>query len=165
MKQIRNMFAVLALVALTACGPLAAIGQIATNTPSSLADRTVIDEQAGITITLAYTAASKAAALAIPIAVATGAMSPATVRRIGELDNAAFAAVMAVRQAYLAANAASYGAALKQANAAITALLSAIGSRPSAQLSSPTAPTYEAALFGAARSHSLLAASGKATLS
>lgn len=122
MNRFRTLLFGLACFAVTACGPLAQLASIASTPPVAHADSTKLDEQVGITVTLAYTAASKAAALAIRTGLVTNV---ATIRRIGELDRQAYAAVQGVRQAYLAVNAASYTAALAKANAAVNALLSA----------------------------------------
>ena len=106
-----------AVLALAACNP-GVLGPILS--PSAIADRTKIDEQAGITVTLAYTAAARAATLAIR----TGMVKDrATIARIGELDTRAFRAVDAVRAAYNAGNSSAYVDALTQANAAIGELL------------------------------------------
>src|SRR5688572_27657533 len=110
--------AALGLLALSVagCSGLNTAAQVASTSPVEVANRTKLDEQAGITLTLAYTAVSKAAGLAIE----TGLIKDtALITRLGELDRAAYQAVMAVRQAYLAANSASYLAAMKQANTAI----------------------------------------------
>lgn len=95
--------------------------------PAAIADRTAIDEQVGLTITLAYTGASRAAALAIRT---RPALSPATIRKIGSLDRTAFAAVEAVRAAYKAGNSDSYAAALTDARMAVAALLTAATGEP-----------------------------------
>jgi hypothetical protein len=124
----RNLIVILCAVALASCGITTGV-LTPPESPGAVADRTKLDEQAGITVTLAYTAAAKAAALAIRTADAIGHPLPAaTVQRIGALDAQAYAAVQAVRQAYLTANAASYAAAIAQANAVIGNLLAAASS-------------------------------------
>ena len=91
--------------------------------PAALSDRTKVDEQAALTITLAYTGAARAAAIAIE----TGFVSdPATVRRIGHLDQVAYAAVKATNGAYRAGNAADYQTALGEARTAVSAFLAAV---------------------------------------
>lgn len=119
----KTIFALCTALALSACGVASMLTGIPTS-PSAVADRTKVDEQAGITVTLAYTAASKAAALAIRTGLVTSA---ATIKRIGELDTKAYAAVVAVHDAYKAANAASYGAAIAKANAVIGELVALAG--------------------------------------
>lgn len=90
--------------------------------PGSVASQTVLDEKGAIAVETAYTAAAKAAALAIR----TGVVSdPNTVRRIGELDNRAYASVKATRAAYNAGNASSYLMAFNQANTAVKAMFNA----------------------------------------
>jgi hypothetical protein len=101
MRRIGLLAACLALAA-TACTPLV---NAVTGGPGTVANKTVLDEQVGLTLTLAYTAASRAAGLAI----STGLVKDhATIVRIGQLDSKAYAAVQAVRAAYVAANSASY---------------------------------------------------------
>ena len=114
-----------ASLALALCGcsllPPAAGGSILPP-PSSFANSTKIDEQTGIAVTLAYTAAARAAALAIN----TGLIKDKpTIARIGALDRQAYAAVQAVRAAYLTANSDSYVAAIMNANSVVGALLTA----------------------------------------
>jgi hypothetical protein len=136
----------------TACTPLAAAEQIIRGSPVEVANRTKVDEQAGITVTLAYTAAAKAAALSIEVGLVK---DPATIKRIGVLDQQAYAAVLAVRQAYLAANASGYLAALSQANAALKSFMAAFSSAPTAELKPPVgANAYSSVMAGAIRAHS-----------
>lgn len=119
MKAIRGALAALALFSLTACpGPITSVP-----TPAEVADRTKIDEQAALTVTLAYTAAARAAALAIETSVVT---DRATIAKIGALDLKAKAAVDAVEAAYRAGNASSYAAALLAANDAVSQLLASV---------------------------------------
>ena len=108
---------------LSACGAVGAVGLAASApAPAVLADRTKIDETAGQLITTAYTGFARLAAFAIQ----SGAIrDPATIRRIGELDNAAYAAVLGVRRAYEAGNSRSYGEALAKAKEALAAFLDA----------------------------------------
>lgn len=90
--------------------------------PVVVANQSKIDEQIGLTVTLAYTASARAAALAIN----TGLIKdPAAIQRIGQLDARAYAAVLAVRSAYQAGNSADYLSALSQAQSAIADLLAA----------------------------------------
>lgn len=113
-------FTVLAALALAGCG-VGGLTDVA-STPAAVANQTVLDEKGAIAVETAYTAAAKAAALAIR----TGVVSdPNTIRRIGELDNRAYAAVQATRAAYNAGNASSYLGAFNQANVAVKAMLSA----------------------------------------
>ena len=126
------LLAVLSMGLTTACGT---VGTLLTGSPATVANQTKLDEQVGLTVTLAYTAAARAAGLAITTAAAIGKpLSPATVKRIGELDLRAFAAVTAVRNAYLSVNSASYLSALSGARAAVADLLAAAGGRPTAHL-------------------------------
>lgn len=91
--------------------------------PAPIANQTVLDEKVAISAELAYTAAVRAAALAIRTGVVSDA---ATIRQIGELDRKAKAAVGAVRSAYDAGNAASFTAAFAGAQSAITAILALV---------------------------------------
>ena len=146
--------ACLAALTVSACGTLGTIGNVVTHGPVVVADQSKLDEQLGLSLTLAYTAASKGAALAINTADLIGKpFSTATVKRIGELDAAAFAAVTAVRQAYLAGNSSNYLAAISQARQAVTNLLGAFSSKPVAWRTPNRPPTYDAAYFGARVGH------------
>lgn len=92
--------------------------------PAVVADRTVLDEQAGLAIELAYEAAGTAV-----LTANRAGLIPATLKpRIAAADRKAFAAVQAVRAAYDAGNATSYATALTIARGAVTDLLTAIGS-------------------------------------
>jgi hypothetical protein len=118
-------FACLAALVLSGC---TAATQAVTGGPVVVADQTKLDEQVGLSLTLAYTAAAKAAALAITLADASGhPLSSATVQKIGQLDQRAFAAVTAVRAAYLAGNGSNYLSAISGARAAVNDILAAIG--------------------------------------
>lgn len=117
--------AVALVLTLSSCGVVRTVESAVTGGPVTVADRTKLDEQVGISLTTAYTATSKAAGLLIETRIIT---DPATIKRWGELDRAAFNSVMAVRQAYLAANNASYLAAIQEANAAVKAFLAALQS-------------------------------------
>lgn len=111
---------------LLALAPLALVGcTTLTQLPASPAvvtNQTVLDEKVAIGIEVAYTAASKAAALAIRTGVVT---NRATMVRIGELDAKAYAAVRAVRAAYGASNAANYHTAFVTARTAIADIIAA----------------------------------------
>jgi hypothetical protein len=111
----RMLIASLAL-ALTSCAGVALPG-----TFPPPAERTTLDEKAGLAVTVAYQAANRLGLMAIRFGVAKGA----TAERIKQLDAQAFAAVQLARQAYLAGQASSYDAAIASANdliAQITAL-------------------------------------------
>jgi hypothetical protein len=121
----RKLMLVLAAssLALTGCAGLGTAANVVTGGPVTVADQTKVDEQLGLSLTLAYTAAARAAALAI----STGLVSnQATIAKIGQLNSRAYAAVTAVRSAYLAANGSAYLAAVSQARAAIGDLLAAV---------------------------------------
>lgn len=119
MKQI--ILASLAALALSACSTTTMPG--VPTSPAVLADKTVLDEKAGIAADTAYYAANRFAALAIRTGVVK---SPATIKRIGALDLEAKAAVQKVRDAYDAGNSTSYGAALDQADKLTKDLLALI---------------------------------------
>lgn len=115
--MIRMLIAAAAL-ALSACASVPA----APPAPIDLTARTTLDEKGAIACETAYTAAARAAALAIRAGVVR---EPATIQRIGELDRQAYAAVLATRAAYDAGNASSYVTAFTRANAGVRALLAA----------------------------------------
>lgn len=110
------------LLALAFIAPLASCGIMGSmpTAPSAIADQTSLDERSALTITLAYTGAARAAAIAIE----TGFIDdPATVARIGDLDVKAFTAVRAAEAAYRAGSSTSYAAALAEARKAVSYLL------------------------------------------
>lgn len=108
------------LIALPACTmPLASVPP-----PATIADQTILDEQTGLSVELAY----QAAATAVKTADQAGIIPAAAKLRIAAADRRAYAAVRAVRGAYDAQNAASYATALPIARAAVADLLSSIGS-------------------------------------
>lgn len=114
------MFACLLVFPMMGC---ASVPDRIPSSPAAVADKETIDEQAALTLTLAYTGAARAAALAIE----TGLVDdPKVIARIGELDVAAFGAVKAAESAYRAGNADSYALALVEARAAVGALLSSV---------------------------------------
>lgn len=109
------MIAAAAPIALAGCTGMGLPNSIPA-APVEIADQTVLDEQIGITVTLAYTASAKMAALLIR----TGAIKDtATIRAIGVANERGITAVEAVRAAYDAGNADSYAALLIEANRAV----------------------------------------------
>ncbi|MGB7407138.1 MAG: hypothetical protein WA908_01415 [Pontixanthobacter sp.] len=117
------LIAVLAPLALllSGCGLTGGIPDIPAS-PGEVADRTKLDEQAALTLTLAYTGAAKAAKLAIETGIVN---NPNTIRAIGAADRRAYRAVVAVEAAYDAGNATSYANAIEEARRAIGQLLTA----------------------------------------
>lgn len=119
--------------------------------PVVVADRTVLDEQAGITVTLAYVGLSKAAGLLIE----TGLIKDkALIARIGAADALAINAVRAVREAYLTANSASYTEAIRRANVALKGLSGLLGPNTSAANTAPPV-TYNAVYYGGRKAQTL----------
>lgn len=110
------------LATMVACAPLAACDFGTIQSPGSVANRTVLDEQIAVSVELAY----KAARVAVETGVDAGLIKGATAAKVALADNRAFAAVQFVRTAYRAGNAASYSAAATEAQKAVGALLSAI---------------------------------------
>lgn len=108
------------------CAPLAACtttgGLQAPPPPATVANGTILDEQAAQGVELAYSAFRTA----LEFAVDTGRVKGEAATRAAALDNRAYAATQAVRAAYRAGNSASYLAAAREARAAITAALLAI---------------------------------------
>lgn len=90
--------------------------------PGQIANQTVLDEKGAIAVETAYTAAARAAALAIRSGLVTDSTK---IARIGQLDRQAFAAVQSVRAAYNTGNASSYQSAFLQAQTAVSNLLAA----------------------------------------
>jgi hypothetical protein len=94
----------------------------ALQSPGSVANRTVLDEQIGSAVELAY----KAARTAMETAVDAGLIKGALATKVALADNKAFAATQAVQRAYRAGNASNYAVAATQAQAAIGEFLAAI---------------------------------------
>lgn len=113
------LLAIAAAVSLTACTP-GSFGLA--SSPAAVAPENTLDERLGLAVETAYTGAAKSAALAIRTGVVT---DPATIRKIGELDKKAKAAVDATRAAYDARNAKSYSEAFTLANGLVKQLLAA----------------------------------------
>jgi len=86
--------------------------------PVVLADRTTIDESAGIAFETAVAAAADLATLAVQTGVVPTDKLPALKARVAQ----ARVAVRAVRAAYDTGNAASYRAAVSQATCAVNAV-------------------------------------------
>lgn len=116
----------LAVAALTACTIPAGTGSIP-SAPVVAADKTVLDEKAALGAELAYQAARTAAELAVD----AGLIKGETARKVADADNRAYRALGAARAAYRAGNASSYSAALDEARAAVSEILSLVkGVRP-----------------------------------
>lgn len=111
----------LILSAVLACAPLAAC-ELPPPVPASVANSTLLDEQVGQGVELAYAAFRSA----LELAVDTGRLKGTAASRAAELDNRAYAAVNAVRAAYRTGNATSYAAAARDARLAITDALMSI---------------------------------------
>lgn len=115
--KMRMIFAA-ACLALASCGPLAPPTSVPA-APVVVADRTTADEQGMLAVELAY----KAARLSVETAVDAGLLKGDRAAQFAQLDTKAYGAVLAARSAYRTANAASYGAALASARAAVQQLL------------------------------------------
>jgi hypothetical protein len=89
--------------------------------PVAVADRTVLDERAALSVELAYSAAGRALELALDAGLVRG--QAATTAAAAE--RRAYAAVLAARAAYDAGNARTYATAIDQARAAVAAVLTA----------------------------------------
>lgn len=113
-------FVVLGLALLLAgCGPmLSAIGLVPP-APVAVAQTTKLDEQVALSVELAY----KGARLAVSTGIKAGLIKGALAGRIAAADDTAYKAVVAVRAAYDAGNAASYDIAAERARAAIADII------------------------------------------
>ena len=112
------------LLALPACASLPTVPP----SPAALADRTVLDDRAGVAAQLLY----KAVGIALERARDGGLLPAETVRRF---DARAYIAFDAARAAYRAGNAASYRAAMAELTLVRDAVFTAIrtngtGDRP-----------------------------------
>ena len=118
MKLFRGFF-IFAAASLCACAPAgSAIGGLPA-APAEIADATVADEKAALTVEIAY----QAAALTVKAMAQNNIIMGTSAERIAALDRAAYDAVKAARAAYDAGNADSYQAAEAIARDHIAALL------------------------------------------
>ena len=101
---------------------VSACASFPTSGPGAVADKTLMDEKIGGTVTLAYTAASLAGATAI----STGTLPPAVVKRIAAADQKAFDIIMSIRKAYEAGNSLEYITAADKGRQAVAELLAAV---------------------------------------
>lgn len=101
------------LLAAALCAlPLSACNLGGVNSPGTVAAQTALDEKAGTTAENAYQAVSRLGEALVML----GALDKA---KFKALDNDGYRALLAVRAAYLAGNAAGYGAAVANLNSAI----------------------------------------------
>lgn len=90
--------------------------------PVTVANATVLDEKAATAVELSY----KAMRLAMETAIDAGYLRGENARKAADLDNRAYAAVLAVRSAYNAGNAADYNGAVANAISAVGAATAAV---------------------------------------
>lgn len=112
----RLLIAAALVFALPACTTLPIAG------PGPVAEATALDEKVAVSVELAY----RAARVAMETGVDAGLIKGARATQVAGLDNRAYAAVLAVRAAYKAGNAASYATAAVEAQTAVSAMLGAI---------------------------------------
>lgn len=93
--------------------------------PSVVADATKLDEAGAIKAERAY----KGWRVAMEALVDAGVLKGSLAARVADLDNRAYLLTQAARAAYRGGNATSYERATKEAEAAVTAALAAIGSK------------------------------------
>lgn len=101
----------LAALSLTACAPMADIVGNNGTAISNAADKTTLDEQAGIDATAGYTAASK-----LGYVLAKNGLIDKVMFK--DYDNKGYAAVQVIHDAYEAGNAANYITAIAKAKKA-----------------------------------------------
>ena len=131
--MIKRLLFPLVALALAACTPATVADRVVTGgavaadvagvtPPAVYADKTILDEKAGIGVELAY----KAWRTAVEIAVDTGFLKGAKAAHVAELDKRAYAATLAVQAAYRAGNADRYATAVGEAKASIEAGIAAM---------------------------------------
>lgn len=120
MRMIAGFLIALCSLSLASCGASAGGGIANIPPPIVIADKTKLDEQVLLATTLAYTAATKAATLAIRSHVVT---DRDRIRRIGVINDAAFIALQDLRRAYAIGNADSYRTASERAQELLKRLL------------------------------------------
>lgn len=115
------LFAAPVLLSLSGCG----FGAINTSaipaSPAAAAETTALDEQAALSVELAY----KAARLVVETATDAGLIKGPLAARLAGYDAQAYRATLAVRAAYRAGNSANYITAIQEARSAIAAVLDA----------------------------------------
>lgn len=118
----------LALLAmpLSGCAPmLAAMGGIPP-TPVAVADKTVLDEQLLTGLELGY----KGWRIGVELGVDMGRIKGARASQIAALDRKVYGALAVAEDAYKAANAASYAAAIKLGHKALADGIALTGEQP-----------------------------------
>lgn len=115
------IFLLATAIPVAACTPL--------QTPSDVAAKTKLDEQALLGVELAY----KAARIAVGVAVDSGAIVGARKAVWRDYNRKAYQAVTAAETAYDAGNAADYAAAVTNAQTLIAQLLALTGKTADAQ--------------------------------
>lgn len=114
---------ILAIALCTSALPLTACSTSIVPAPVEVSDRVVLDERIAVSVELAY----KAARTAVELAVDAGLVKGERAATLAVLDRKAYTAVVAVRAAYKAGNAASYNDAVLQAQVAISSINSILG--------------------------------------
>lgn len=110
--------AALCVVALSGCDQIGAVNSLPT--PSTVAEKTTLDEKAGLAVDLAYQAANRA----VFFAAKAGFLTPAQKAAAADIDADAYTAVQATRAAYKAGNATTYADAVSAALQAVARLQS-----------------------------------------
>ena len=114
-----RLLALVLCFALSGCGALLPMLAQAPPAPVTVADRTVLDEQALTALELAYKGGRIAAEAGVDLGFIRGEVAV----KVAQIDDRAFKALGAARAAYRAGNAESYASALRDGQSAITTLL------------------------------------------
>ena len=116
----RLIFGAALAATLSGCGALPLLtGLSAPPPPVTVADRTMLDEQALTALELAYKGGRMAAEAGVDLGLIRGEVA----LKVARIDEQAFTALGAARAAYRAGNAASYSNALRDSQASIATLL------------------------------------------
>lgn len=120
----RILLALCAVLTLSGClpGSLDQTLSSAPPPPAAVADRTVVDEQAMLAVELAY----KGARLAAETATDAGLLRGERAARVAAIDNRTYRAVTGLRGIYRAGQGQGWLAALTDARASVTELVSAV---------------------------------------
>jgi hypothetical protein len=108
-----------AALALSACNPTAA-GPV--STPAEVSNRTAMDEQAAVSVELAY----KAFRTALELAVDAGVLKGDNAVKAAKADQTAYNAILVMRAAYKTANSEDYLNAARSAKIAVEQALSTV---------------------------------------
>lgn len=118
--MIKHIITAFAALALASCSAVTTPGPLPT--PSEVVDRTAMDEQAAVSVELAY----KAFRTALELAVDSGVLKGERAAKAAKADQTAYNAVLVMRTAYRTANSEDYLNAARSAKIAVEQALATV---------------------------------------